>query len=185
MLIYTNEQGSIYFFDLRDGTELLQYNENISIDFENSICKIFFIDRDQCNLRLPNSDEIVDIMFSITYYGYLSVYAIYSDRTILKIYSQSLMNVVKNGIYCADIDSNNQYLILGSFVSNSYSNNKQSVNGLYMWRILNCEPWIKHCEVANNDSDKSSYKVKDKAGKNLNFSKIVTLLYSKILYRQS
>jgi hypothetical protein len=27
MLVYTDEYGGIYFFDVRDGTELFRYNE--------------------------------------------------------------------------------------------------------------------------------------------------------------
>jgi hypothetical protein len=27
MLVYTDEYGGIYFFDLRDGTEIFRYNE--------------------------------------------------------------------------------------------------------------------------------------------------------------
>jgi hypothetical protein len=46
MLVYTEEYGGIYFFDVRDGTELFRYNETKFIEYENAICKVFFINRD-------------------------------------------------------------------------------------------------------------------------------------------
>ncbi len=87
-------------------------------------------------------------MLVITYSGYLNVFTINSNKTINKIYTLSLLNVLPYGVYCAEIDLNSEYLLIGSFTSNS--------NGIYVWKILNQEPWIKHFPIINNTD---SYKV--------------------------
>ena len=95
-------------------------------------------------------------MFAVTYMGYLNVYTIASDKTITRISTQSLLNVTGNGVYCAEIESSNMYLMIGSFVPNQsyYLSDKRKVapNGVSIWRILNAEPWIKHIEINNADS---------------------------------
>ena len=83
LLLYTNEFGNIVFFDIRDGTALLQYNEvcvcgcvsigslesltnrfcfikTSSIEFENAICTVFFMDKQSVNARNlgPNPNDV-------------------------------------------------------------------------------------------------------------------------------
>ena len=79
---------------------------------------------------------------TVSFSGTFNVYSISSSRHVEKLYSKSLLSIVPNGVYCAEVDSKSEFLILGSFVSNSSA--KQSANGLSIWRILNEEPWIKH-----------------------------------------
>lgn len=169
MLIYTNDMGNIYFFDINDGTELLKYIEAPSIEYENSICKMFFIDCENFNL----GEEVLEIFFTVTYSGYFNVFAINSNKTVTKIYTQSLLNIIPSGVYCVEIDSDLQYLIIGSFASNSTSySSKNYSNGLFMWRILNSEPWIKYCPNDNEVKKSKNAVMLDKNLTRMNFSKI-------------
>lgn len=106
-------------------------------------------------------------MMALTYSGMLKIFAIRQNRSIDLIYKQSLLNVVPNGIYCAEIDSKFEYLILGSFSKSS----KDCSNGLYLFRILNSEPWIKNIKVIQ-EKDTSSNKLNDKNFAKANFTKI-------------
>ncbi len=85
---------------------------------------------------------------TLTYSGYLNVFTVSSNNSVNKIYTQSLQSVIPNGIYCAEMDSNNLYLIMGSFASSYYST-KNSSNGLFLWRVLNAEPWLKNVPIQN------------------------------------
>ena len=154
----------MHFYNVQDGSEMFQYNETLSIEYENSICKVFFLDKGKINLRTlqtnGDDDNIDCVVFTISYFGILNVFTISFDNEINKIYTHSMLSVVKNGIYCAELDSMQQYLYLGSFVSNSYSDNKYNSNGIYILRVLNCEPWLKHVEI-NNDFDAiNTHKIK-------------------------
>ena len=83
-------------------------------------------------------------MITVTYSGFYNVFTINSNKTITKIYTQSLLNIVPNGIYCAEIDEKNQYLIIGS---NAITSSKVNSNGVFIWRVLNGEPWLKHVPI--------------------------------------
>ncbi len=84
--------------------------------------------------------------------------------------------MMPSGIYCAEMDSKMQYLILGGFASNStnYSNNNKPVNtGLFLFRILNDEPWIQRISTDNDYLINSRISSKpNKKFTKLNFSKI-------------
>ncbi len=117
-------------------------------------------------------------MVTISYFGYMNVFTVNSDGSLTRIHTQSLLGVVKNGVYCADVDSSRNYLILGSFVSNTRTkaNAQSSFSGLYLWRILNAEPWVKHVSL-NDDNNKSDQVATATGIKNLskmNYSKIVS-----------
>lgn len=92
---------------------------------------------------------------TVSFSGTFNVYSISSSRLVEKLYSKSLLSIVPNGLYCAEVDSKSEFLILGSFVSNSSA--KQSANGLSIWRILNEEPWIKHFETVEQDLENVSF----------------------------
>lgn len=133
---------------------------------------------------------------TVSFSGTFNVYSISSSRLVEKLYSKSLLSIVPNGVYCAEVDSKSEFLILGSFVSNSSA--KQSANGLSIWRILNEEPWIKHFETVEQDLENVSFlntikicflqilicisfKKNFKSKKNfdkMNFAKIVKLNFS-------
>ena len=107
-------------------------------------------------------------MIAVTYSGYYKVFAISSNKTVVKIYEQYLLNVVSNGgVYCAETDAENRFLVVGSFASNSsggglgsYSSSKKQLSsGLYLWRVLNAEPWLKHEPMQKSDYDSSRAKV--------------------------
>lgn len=132
-------------------------------EFENSICKVFFIDSDKIDF-VNFEDDVIELMMTLTYSGYLSVFTINKNKTVSKIYTQSLLNKIPNGIYCAEVDSKSEYLIIGSFASNS--SQKQTSNGISIWRILNTEPWIKHVKISN-EKDKSKID-----SNKINFTKI-------------
>lgn len=91
-------------------------------------------------------------MITLSYSGFFNVFAINSNKSIAKIYSQSLLNVIPNGVYCAEMDENNQYLIIGS---NSIISSKKNSNGLFIWRVLNSEPWLKHVPVLDETIQKN------------------------------
>ena len=114
-------------------------------------------------------------MFTITYSGYFNVFVISSNKTIYKIHTQSLLGIIPNGVYCAEMDSQLEYLIIGSFASNLNSQSSKNFStGLYMWRVLNAEPWIKYCPLNSNSEAykiKNSHKI-DKNATKMNFSKI-------------
>jgi hypothetical protein len=105
------------------------------------------------------------LMFTITYSGIFSVFSISSNRRVKKIHSQSLKNVLPTGAYCATVDSENKYFLIGSFASNVFSN-KQSTNGVFIWRILSQEPWIKLIETSDLSANKKAN------NKKLNYKKI-------------
>lgn len=83
------------------------------------------------------------------------MFTIDSKNNINKIYTQSLLNKLPNGIYCAEMDSNCQYLYIGSFASNNTSH-KQTSNGITVWRVLNYEPWLKQVQINNDQNDSKS-----------------------------
>lgn len=76
MLVFTDEAGTFYFYDLADGTELFRYiqvsneleknSQNEfhfflhfkpeTIDFENAICKIIFVSKDVVNYKRTDQD---------------------------------------------------------------------------------------------------------------------------------
>ena len=100
-------------------------------------------------------------MIAITYSGYYNVFAVNINKTIVKIYSGSLLSNVPNGVYCAEMNISKQYLLIGSFASNSYSY-KQTSNGIFIWMILDSEPWLKFVDISNeadsnNDKTKVNY----------------------------
>ena len=84
--------------------------------------------------------------------GFYNVFTINEDKTAAKIYSHSLLNIIPNGVYCAEIDEKNQYLIIGSNVATSSKNNS---NGVFMWRVLNTEPWLKHFPVSSENLERN------------------------------
>lgn len=86
----------------------------------------------------------------ITFSGRVTVYSINANRSVDKLYSQSLL---ANGVYCAEIDAKCEYLIVGSFANASSGTS----NGLSIWRILNHEPWLTRFD--NTDSQKDQQKV--------------------------
>ncbi len=67
-----------------------------------------------------------------------------------------------NGIYCAEIDYDTQYLLIGGFTNTG----KNFSNGIHVWRILNSEPWLKHFPILH---DVESYKLKVKLNLNVVF----------------
>lgn len=75
------------------------------------------------------------MLMAITFSGSFAVYSMNTNRTIEKIFSQSLLNSIPKGVYCAEIDTKCEFLMIGSFTSSTS-------NGLSVWRILNHEPWI-------------------------------------------
>jgi len=89
---------------------------------------------------------------TVSFSGTFDVYSISSNRTVERLFSQSLLSKIPNGVYCAEIDSKSEYLLIGSFASNSST--KQSSNGLSIWRILNEEPWIKQFDTVVDDVEK-------------------------------
>ena len=95
-------------------------------------------------------------MITLTYSGYMNVFTVNSNRVISKIYSQSLLNTMPYGIYCAQLDSESQFLIIGSFAS--ASSTKNFSNGLFVWRVLSSEPWLKHFPVIQDYDSKSKVK---------------------------
>lgn len=136
-------------------------------DFDDAICKIFFIDPSVMNCQNIESD-VLQLMMALTFSGFFKVFAIRKNRSIDLIYSSSLLNIVPHGIYCAEVDSKIEYLILGSFSS---SQKNSSSNGLYLFRILNSEPWIKNIKIMeeiNSTSRQLNYKNYSKS----NFTKI-------------
>lgn len=72
---------------------------------------------------------------TISFSGTFTVYSINSNHPIQKLFSQSLNISLPNGVYCAEIDTQSKYLIIGSFASSAS-------NGLSIWRIVNNEPGI-------------------------------------------
>ena len=91
-------------------------------------------------------------MITISYSGYFNMFAINSNRTINKLYSQSLLNIIPNGVYCAEMDEKNQYLIIGT---NAISSSKTNSNGLFIWKVLNTEPWLKHFPTTNENIERN------------------------------
>jgi len=80
-----------------------------------------------------------------------------------------------SGIYCAEMDSDMKYLILGGFVSNPTNSSSKNVNnGLFLFRILNDEPWIKKSSTNNENliSPLKNASKLDKKFTKMNFSKI-------------
>jgi hypothetical protein len=63
-----------------------------------------------------------------------------------------LLNIVPNGVYCAEIDEKNQFLIIGS---NVVSSSKHNSNGVFIWRVLNSEPWLKHVTVSSDNLERN------------------------------
>lgn len=121
-------------------------------------------------LVLLSYSSRLEILFTVTYSGYFNVFTINANKTVTKIFSQSLLHIIPSGVYCAEIDADLKYLLIGSFASSTKTNSNPS--GLFMWRVLNAEPWIKHCpfnsqEANNNKLDKTS-----STSSKLNFSKI-------------
>ena len=113
-------------------------------------------------------------MISITFSGYYNVFIINQNKTITKIYSGSLHDVLPNGVYCAEMNSSKEYLLIGSFASSNSYNYKQTSNGISIWRILNREPWIKHVDIINDERTKRKDLNKNiKSSSKMNFSKIV------------
>ncbi len=113
-------------------------------------------------------------MITVTYSGYCRVFIINNDRSIMKIYDNSLQEIFPNGIYCAEMNSSKQYLLLGSFASSNSYNYKKTSNGISIFRILNSEPWIKHVDIDKNDKLKQKESTKyNKSSSKMNYSKIV------------
>ena len=86
------------------------------------------------------------------------------NQTVTKIYTISLQNIMPSGVYCAEMDSDSQYLIIGS-IATSNSN-----NGLFMFRILNEEPWLSYFQTKLNKESSDLIRLKDT--NKMNFSKI-------------
>lgn len=112
-------------------------------------------------------------MISITYSGYYNVFTIDSNKTVSKIYSHSLLNILPNGVYCAEMDSAKQYLVIGSFASSNSYTYKHTSNGVSLWRVLNTEPWIKHVDIKNENTRQKTANNLAKNSTKMNFSKIV------------
>jgi hypothetical protein len=148
MIVFTDENGSIHFFDIRDGQQVLRYEEAKYVEYENAICKVFFLTNDEYSIDF--GDDVVEIMLTLTYSGYLNVFTVNRNKTVSKIFSQSLLNKIPNGIYCAELDSKSEYLIIGSFTA-SNNNKNASQNGLSLWRVLNSEPWIKNVSILSDN----------------------------------
>ena len=103
-------------------------------------------------------NDILEIMMTLTYSGYFNVYVINRNKTINKIYGQTLLNKIPHGIYCAEIDSKFEYLIIGSFASNT-AKKDVSPHGISIWRILNTEPWLKHVSILSDNESAKNQKV--------------------------
>ena len=118
-------------------------------------------------------------MITITYSGYYNVFTINSDKTVTKIFSHSLLNILPNGVYCAEMDLAKQYLLIGSFASSNSYTYKQTSNGVSIWRLLNTEPWIKHVDIANDHKSKQMQPSSKhtKGTTKMNFSKIVAFCF--------
>lgn len=136
-------------------------------DFDDAICKLFFIDLSVMNCQ-NLQDDVLQLMMALTYSGIFKVFAIRKNRSIDLIYRKSLINIVPYGIYCAEVDSKLEYLILGSFTS---SHKNSSSNGLHIFRILNSEPWIKNIKIME-EIDSFSKKLNTKNHPKSNFTKI-------------
>ena len=54
------------------------------------------------------------------------------------------------------MDEMNQYLIIGS---NAVTSSKQNSNGVFIWRVLNSEPWLKHVPVSNENLERNKVKL--------------------------
>jgi hypothetical protein len=87
-------------------------------------------------------------MMTLTYSGYFNVYAINRNKSVAKIFGQTLLNKIPHGIYCAEVDAKFEFLTIGSFTSNTKKN--ISPSGITIWRILNTEPWIKHVTILSD-----------------------------------
>lgn len=111
-------------------------------------------------------DTVLQLIIALTYSGFFKVFTIRKNRSIDLIFRQSLLNIVPNGIYCAEMNSKSEYLILGSFTST----NKHNTNGLHLFRVLNSEPWIKNIKIIQETN--SSKKLSDKNFSKANFTKI-------------
>ena len=123
-------------------------------------------------------------MITVTYSGYCRVFTINNDKSIIKIYDNSLKEIFPNGIYCAEMNSSKQYLLLGSFASsNSNSvNYKKTSNGISIFRILNSEPWIKHVDIDKNEKSKQNESTKyNKGSSKMNYSKIVIFFFNSFM----
>jgi hypothetical protein len=82
---------------------------------------------------------------TLTYSGYFNVHAINRNKTVTKIFGQTLLNKIPHGIYCAEVDNKYEFLTIGSFTSTTKKD--MSPSGITIWRILNTEPWIKHVSI--------------------------------------
>jgi hypothetical protein len=93
---------------------------------------------------------------TLTYSGYFNVFTINRNRSVTKIFGQTLLNKIPHGIYCAEVDAKYEFLTIGSLTSNTKRN--MSPSGISIWRILNSEPWIKHVTILS-DVDSVKQKV--------------------------
>ena len=81
MLVYTSHTGNIYFFDADDGTEVLKHMEASSLEYENAVCQMFFLNHENFSL----GKEVLELLFTVTYSGYFSVFTINSNKTVAKV----------------------------------------------------------------------------------------------------
>ncbi len=100
---------------------------------------------------------------AVSFSGSFAVYAVNANRTVTKLFAQSLLAKTPNGVYCAEIDAKCEYLVMGSFASSSS-------NGLSIWRVLDQEPWITQFETVPPQETQRARKNFDK----MKFSKIVS-----------
>ena len=106
------------------------------------------------------------------------MFIIKQNKDIKKIYSSSLHDVFPNGVYCAEMNSSKEYLLIGSFASSNSYNYKQTTNGISIWRVLNSEPWIKHVDIVSDQNSKQKEANKcNRSSTKMNFSKIVTYFF--------
>ena len=110
-------------------------------------------------------------MITANYAGSFSVFTVDTKYRMNKIHTISLGKDIPCGIYCAEIDEDSEYLFVGGFASSNVSA-KQSCpsSGIYAWRVLNQEPWLKQVEIANEPSSGQQFK---KNPTKMNFAKTV------------
>ena len=74
-----------------------------------------------------------------------------NDNKISKLSSISVLNVFPNGVYCSEIDRDNNYLIIASFSKDSLNKKTTtcSKNGVSIWRFINSKPWLKNVFITD------------------------------------
>ncbi len=68
------------------------------------------------------------------------------DFKITKLSSISLLNIFPNGVYCSEVDKDNNYLIVAGFSKDSFNKKTttMSKHGISVWRFINSKPWLKN-----------------------------------------